>query len=102
MALPRSGSWGRMKDAMPFEELSGAKKCFCLSLIDMEEWTERVGAAQPEDIGCVELTAKRQVCKNGVQRNISASSTKKKLEEVLLSGGMLLLHGLCTWVLSYE
>lgn len=26
MTLPRSGPWERMKDAMPFEELSGANE----------------------------------------------------------------------------
>lgn len=59
-------------------------------LIDIEGWTERVGAAQPEETECVELISKRQVCKNGVQRSISALNTKRELEEVLLSGGALL------------
>lgn len=98
MALPRSGPWGRMKDAMPFEELSGANECLCWPLIDMEGWTERVGAAQPAETECVELISKRHVCKNGFQRSISALNTKRELEEVLLSDGAWLPHGLCTWV----
>lgn len=88
---------------MPFEGLSWANECICWSIIDMEGWTERVGAAESEETECVELISKRQVCKNGVQRRVLASNMRRKLEEVLLSGCALLsVACVPTWVLLSE